>query len=460
VARLTRDFRGGLSTLGGMFTAVHRDLTTDDARRLLGSDSYVGGLTARHRMPGGNVQLDAWALASYNAGSTAAMDDVQVSSIHLLQRPDAPYLHYDPTRRSLTGSSAGMALWRLAGGPLRWGIGGHVVTPRFDMNDLGFQRTSDALETVAWIGWEQNTPTAATRWWWAYLNEGIRWNFIGERQLAKVTLFTSAQLTNFWTLIGRADRDFSALSSGLLRGGPSVATPGSTRAFVQARTDRRRAVWGGLSVEAMRQDEGLAHSITVAPMLTTRVPAQLELSVAPMITRSQNAWQYVANTEGTMATRYVVGDLRQTTTAVAFRANYTFSPTLTLQSYVQPFMSAGQYGRFLLAADTRSPLTSDRFRSIDSGALQRTPSAFVIDDGASLGPMSFDDPNYNTQQLIANTVLRWEYRPGSTIFLVWSQQRDADGGAVPFALGRDARRLLAVTPTNVLLVKLSFWMNP
>ena len=460
VARLTRDMRGGLSTLGAMFTAVHRDLTTDDARQRLRSDSYVGGLTARHRMRGGNIQLDAWALASYNVGSAAAIDDVQVSSIHLMQRPDASYLRYDPTRRSLTGSSAGMSLWRLSGGPLRWGVGGHAVTPRFDMNDLGFQRTNDALETVGWIGWEQNTPTAATRWWWAYLNEGVRWNFIGERQLAKVTLFTSAQLTNFWTLVGRADRNFSALSSGLLRGGPSVETPGSTRAFVQARTDRRRAVWGGLAVDAMRQDEGLARSITVAPTITTRVPAQLELSVAPTITRTRNAWQYVASAERAPVTRYVVGDLRQTTTAVAFRANYTFSPTLTLQSYVQPFTSAGQYSRFLMAADTRSPLASDRFRPVDAGAIQRTPNGFGIDDGVTSGLVTFDDPNYNSQQLIANTVLRWEYRPGSTIYLVWSQQRDADGGAVPFALPRDARRLFAATPTNVLLVKLSYWMNP
>ena len=465
VARLTKDFRSGRSAIGALFTGVHRELTTADARDLLRRDAYVGGVEGRHRVLGDQVQLEGFAFGSYNAGSARAIDEIQRSPLHRFQRPDARYLNYDPTRTSLVGMTAGVSAWKLTGGNWRWGLGSRAYSPGFDMNDVGFQRTSDVIEATGWIGYNQNAPTRFTRNWWLFNNQGYRWNYAGERQLGFMNLQFGTQLQNFWNVFGRVDHYVPSLSSELLRGGPSIATPGATEAGFTVNGDRRRVVTPGFSARIRREESTPSRVVNLGPMLTTRIPAQLELSVAPSITWSRNAWQYVTSVDAPQdggATEYVIGDLRQTTALVSLRANYTFSPTLTLQAYAQPFTSAGRYLAFARPRDPRSSRVDDRLEWFAPNAVshESAEGQYVVNSpSGNPGELRFDDPTYNTQELLANAVLRWEYRPGSTLFVVWSQHRTADGETLPYALSRDAHRLFAAHPTNVLLVKVSYWMN-
>jgi hypothetical protein len=460
VARVTRELNEGRSAVGAMLTTVRRDLRSEDARQALRGASTVGGFEARHRAFGDVIQLDAYAFGSWTTGTASAIDDIQRSTIHRMQRPDAPYLRYDPARTSLGGLAAGVGAYKMGGSPFRWGLRGRTITPAFDMNDLGFQRSADVVESVGWLGLNHSTPQGPFRGWWLFTNFGAQWNHGGERQTGLVNLYADGMFRNFWSTSVRVDRYAPSLSSALLRGGPSVAMPASTGIMFDVASDRRRSLSGGLNLTASRSDAIATRSFAVAPRLTLRAPAQLELSVAPSVSWNRNPWQYVTEVEAQGESRYIVADTRQTTTAIAIRANYTFSPTLTLQGYAQPFTSAGRFGALRLPGVPRGPRAAARFRTLPAEAVRASDGERALDlDADGTSDVAIGEPDFNNQELLANAVLRWEYRPGSALFVVWSQQRSADGGLAPFAPGEDARRLFAARPTNVVLVKVSYWLN-
>ncbi|HEX2094709.1 MAG TPA: DUF5916 domain-containing protein, partial [Longimicrobiaceae bacterium] len=310
------------------------------------------------------------------------------------------------------------------------------------------------------------------RSWGGNLNGWAESTFGGENTSLGGNVNGSFQLLNFWGGNGGIGREFSVTSTRALRGGPSIEVPGSWNLWGGISSDRRRKIYGSVGASGWLEDETDGYSWNVNSSLTWRASGRSELSLRPSYSRNVSAWQYVSvQSAPDGRPHYLFSELDQTTTSLTTRLSYTFTPNLSLQFYAQPFLSAGDADGFrevVLTGDGRRVADASRFRGRfrSLGGLALRDGVYSADtDGDTEDNLRFEDPDFNIKELRTNTVLRWEYRPGSTLFVVWSQGRQnyiRDGS---FRLQRDARRLFgfdddfAVPSTNVLLVKVNYWMN-
>jgi hypothetical protein len=437
VARLIRDFRGGRSALGGIVTAANRWREEEGPLGFLPSAAYAGGIDGRHRFGGGNWEIEGYAIGSEVRGGTGAIWLLQRQPGRYFQRPDAPHLEVEPERPALSGYIANLEVSKTGGGHWRGELGGRVISPGFEVDDLGFQQQTDRVQEYGGVEYVQFRPGTRFRRWNVNFFQRAQWTFGGERVETSAFVRGGFQLHGYWGGFGEVGRDFSALSTSALRGGPALLMPGRTRVALGLYSDQRKRVSGILSATAAFEDETDGRFLSLAPSVALRPSPRLELSLQPVVSLNRDPAQYVTRREAEGETRYVFARLEQTTTALTARLSYTFRPDLSFQFYGQPFISALDYSGLKEVADPRGATFADRFR----------PTT------ASL------DPDQSFKQFRSNAVLRWEYRPGSTLFVVWnSGARDVrrDGS---FALLRDADRLFGAEGTNVLLMKLSYWFG-
>jgi hypothetical protein len=469
VGRVARDFRGGRSGVGGIFTATHRRL--DDGFDDLRSSAYAGGIDGRHRW--GNHEISGALLGSWINGSDTAIALVQRDAGHAFHRPDADHLTYDPTRTSLGGYAAHVSIDRISGGNWRWELYGHAFSPGFEVNDLGYHFGADELRQYASVNYVQHRAGRRLRSWNAGVAASSDWTFGGERKDASVTASWDAQLLNHWSLGVWGMRHAGGLSPDALRGGPALVWPARRMVSAYLRTDPRRAVRIGVRGFWEAEDETGTHSLSLGPSLDVRPSQRMDVSLSPSLAWNTATWQYVgrrADAHAADVDRWVVGRMRQTTASLTLRMDYAFTPELSLQLYASPFVSAGDFDDFREVDDPRAADFGARFRPFggelrecvdaDGGVFYgvRPASAGCATDGAAFA-YRFADPDFTVSELRSNAVLRWEYRPGSTLFVVWSSGRgtfDRDGRMQGWD---DARDLLRAPGTNALAVKVSYWLG-
>jgi hypothetical protein len=457
VARLSRDDAAGRKTIGVAATAVHRDLDARAAQSLR-SSAVTAGIDGRIRSPGRNYTFSANVLGSYVRGSPAAIAETQRSSVHLLQRPDRGGDRFDSTRTSLTGMSAELRASKQGGGHWRWGANGRVVTSGFEVNDLGFQQRSDVASVAGWVGYSHTEPGRIVRRWDLWSNHWARWSLTGERERLTANVFANAQFQSNWMAMGELRREFSQISPTLLRGGPATFVPSNVFWFGRIVSDPRRMVSGELATQGFVDDVGGGRRLTVFPTVTVRPSSRAEISLQPSLGRVRNPAQYVETASAGGDTSVVMGALSQTTASLTARLNLTFTPVLSLQLYAQPFVSAGEYKTLGEVRDARAQALDRRVASFGTIG-QGDDGQLRIDRGPGRALLTIDDPDFAVRELKSNAVLRWEYRPGSALFLVWAQARNDDARASDVSLARRARELWRTTGTNVLLIKASYWIS-
>ncbi|MGH7476317.1 MAG: DUF5916 domain-containing protein [Longimicrobiales bacterium] len=472
IGTLSRDFREGSSTIGALFTATNRMLDGRSELSFLRSAAYTGGVRARHRFYNNTWEASGYVAGSHIRGSADAIARVQTAAGHYFQRPDADHLEYDPTRTSLSGALGNLWIGRFAGGNILGGFGAHVRTPGLELNDLGFQFESDQILTFASWRYVQFEPRWIFRSFGIGVNPSFGWTTGGEPIWAQFGSWTNWELKNFWNGGSWFGLRPGTMTTGAARGGPAIVREANFQGNVWLNSDRRKQLTGHLSVGGGREQDTGAWNAFVGGGASYRPSPQLNLSLSPSLSRNGNTWQYVTQRATDDERHYIFGEIDQTTFSLTTRLNYTLSPTLSLELYAQPFVSGAEYDRFRKLSDTpRADRFEDRFISLDGSRIAYIDGEYQADvDADGTFDVAFGDPDFNFRQMRGNAVLRWEYLPGSTLYLVWSQSRT---GFVPgtdqdpmFELGRDMRRLFNrddafPTPvTNVFLLKLSYWLNP
>ena len=463
VARVIRDFRDGKSAVGGIFTATNRSLPAGGELDWLRRSAYTGGVDVRHRFAGDRYGFNASLVGSYLTGTTDAIDRVQRSPVHYFQRPDADHVAYDSTRTSLGGMSAKAELFKLQG---NWRFATFLMTvsPGFEANDMGFQTNADVALTGYWVGYQQYEPGKIFRNWNVGTNAWGGTTYGGERVALGGNVNGGFQLNNLWGMFAGFNVSAEEYSPSLLRGGPAFLRPSSWSLWSNGYTDRRKTVSFNLGFNASGQSGTDGGSYGVRPGVTVRPSNNADLYLGPSFSWRRNPLQYVATREAGGEDRWLLGTVEQTTVAMTARLNYTFSPRLSLQLYAQPFISAGDYTGFKVVADADAASFTDRVRVLDGAALTSAGTegdrSYTADmDGDGAGDFAFGDPSFNFKQLRSNVVLRWEYRPGSAVFLVWSQGRTDFARDGRFRFDDDVSRLWRADGTNVLMLKVSYWLG-
>ena len=466
VARASRDFRRGRSGVGFIATSTHRRLEGDPGLAFLPDRAYTGGVDFRHRFAGDAWSLNGWLAGSHVMGDTVALQRLQRSPLRYMQRPDAPHVEYDPAATSMAGYGGTLNLFRVAG-TWRGGVGGTIRSPGLEVNDVGYQYEADLRLVYGNLRYHRFEPVGPFRSFMVGINPSASWSFGGEHSHGQLNAFSNATLLNNWSGGISGGRSFQGLARGALRGGPAIVRPGGWWFNPYLNTDSRRPVrfsgWANLS----RQDEGSGWQRGGGGTVAWRPAGWLDLRASPSLSERKSQWQYVAQPQDAGGGRhYLFASIHQRTVSVTTRADVTVTPSLSLQFYAQPFISAGDYSGFRLVTDPRAAGFDQRFHVLAGDEIRFTPGhepgaagSYAVDlTGDGSADFSFRQPDFNFKELRSNLVLRWEYRPGSTLFLVWSHGRShADTGA--FHLLDDLDRLLGARGRNTVAIKLNYWLD-
>ncbi|MEJ2184722.1 MAG: DUF5916 domain-containing protein [Gemmatimonadota bacterium] len=473
VGRIKQDLDGGDLVLGGLFTSVDRRLGNPGLAGLLPGAARTGGVDAEYFWGHHAYRLYAALTASHVAGDTAAILRLQRSSARYYQRPDRTTTGdglfsttYDPGARSLDGYGA---IARIAKEGGRWigDLNGAAVSPGFETNDLGFQQKADWLWLNGSFGRQFMEPTR----WYRTLAVGVGaegyWNYDGDRTQSDLTAAMLLQFLNYWNGKFVFQRQGPALNDRLTRGGPLVGVAGTTLGQVEISTDPRRSLMLDVTATGGRSDDG-AYTNEITVSATLRPTPNVSISLGPRYARSLSTDQYVTAVADPTATafsgeRYVFAHLDEKQLSMETRLNVTFTPMLSLELFAQPLLASGDYFDFEEFARPRS-----RARLIygrDVGTIHTTGTAgdrsYVIDPDGTGPAQSFtvSDPNFDLRSLRGTAVLRWEWRPGSTAYLVWTQTRSASAPFGNLAFGRDMRALGRLPSDNVFELKVSYWLG-
>ena len=464
VARARRQFHGGSDGIGFIATASDRAIRAP-ALDVLRSAAYDWGVDVRHRWGNNSYGLAADIGASYVTGDTAAINAAQRSSARYYQRPDAGLL-YDPTRTSLAGGTGDLYIDKLAGAWL-WGAAASITPPGFEVNDLGFQRRVDRIASGYYVARHWTKPGPVFQEATAILQLAPSWNYEGDPIQRQVFFSSFGTFRNFWFFNLFGGYGLTVVDDRLTRGGPRALLPRNFNGGAVIQTDQRHAGSGVFTVNYSHDVSG-AWNLNLNPTIEYRPSGALDFSVGPNYTVGRITAQYVQTVSdpldtATYGSRYVFADLRSHQLDLTLRVNATLSPALSVQLYAQPFAFAGAYSGYEELARPRTYQFNIYGQAAGTTIAYDSASATytVHPDGAQPSDtFSIANPDFRVRSLNINAVLRWEYRPGSTLFVVWTQRRSGSFPDPGFDVGRDfGRELLLDRPTNVLLVKLSYWLS-
>ena len=458
ILRAQQDLNRGATTVGGMLTSVKRDIR-DAHLSFLHDAAATGGLDFFHSWKNKTYFFSLKTVFSQVHGSPAAILGTQTSSVHYFQRPDADYVTVDPYRTSLSGTGGAVEIGKQGGGHWQYVTGFTWRSPGLELNDVGFLRSSDQMMEYVWAGYSVYEPVGIFRNYSVNLSQRAAWNFGGDTISNGGNLSAYGQFKNFWSAGVGMSLNAESLSQGALRGGPSLRQAAARNLWLSVQTDNRRKIRLSLSASGGQRTNGDSEYWSVRPALNIIPSAAMTLSLGPMFSANRNVLQYVETPVYGTENRYVMGEIDQTTFGLTVRLNYSLTPDLSIQFYGMPFVSAGEYSAFKRITDSRSKDLAARYQvfSTEELSYNRVAQTYAVDenlDGAA--DYTFANPEFNFRELRSNLVIRWEYRPGSTLYVVWTQERagsEADGAFHP---RDDFEELFGVRPYNVFLVKFSY----
>ncbi len=433
VLRARKEFTNQ-SSIGFMTTSTNRQV--EPSVSFLADNALAGGLDYDWRLsPMYNVS-GYWA-GSVIKGNTESITRLQEGTVHAFQRPDADYLDLDPAATTLRGHAGSVSVGKISGESTRFSSNFGYKSPGFDSNDLGFMRRADEKTMGNWFQWRNFKPGKYVRTRNFNLNQWAAWNFGGDRLYSGANVNSHWTFTNYYSIGGGLNVDAAPFRDRVTRGGPGVLGNPGKSFWYYANTDHRKNLsfyyngdHGGDRFNSVRHG--------FSPGFNWRPTSSMSLNMGLRYSINQDDSQWVENLDlDNGGRRYVFGRINQRTVSINTRFNYTMSPNLSLQVYAEPFVSAGEYSNFKELVDGRAANYGDRYR-----------------------PLAYDgNPDFNIRSFRTTNVLRWEYKPGSALFVVWQQGKSDDEDFGDFRFGRDFRGVFAAPSHNTFLVKFSYWLN-
>ncbi|MGA0041991.1 MAG: DUF5916 domain-containing protein [Flavobacteriaceae bacterium] len=458
VARVQKDFNNDNSFVGGMFTAVNRgDLPVNlDG---LHTSAYSGGLDFQHQWQNREYAVEGKFVFSHVFGSKEAILNTQLSQVHLFQRPDADHLSVDPTRTSLTGTGGRFSFNKRGGGNFGYSIGFHFRSPEIELNDIGFLRQTDFVRQYVSLRYKILKPIGRFRTISTRFLQFSSFDFQGNYNRMEYRLNNEIGLFNNWNFELGLFHKPRILETTTLRGGPIWRFSEENAISFDVKSDERKRLsgFGGIFYAQANENnfsmKRFQVGLTYQPMDALTIAFSPEYSIRP------NKTQYVTETAFNGTPRYIMASIDNNTLSASLRVNYTINPNLTVQYYGQPFVSNGNYSNFKYVTNSVADRLSDRYHIYDDAQIAfsgATNSYQVDEDRDGIDDFSFGKPDFSVVQFRSNLVLRWEYIPGSELFLVWSQGVSSSGDYNEGLAENLNGYWLAQKPSNTFLIKATY----
>ncbi|HEU0014219.1 MAG TPA: DUF5916 domain-containing protein [Longimicrobium sp.] len=477
VGRVRRNYRGGNMTVGAMATSVIRRFDSEALENRLPAHAEAVGVDWEMWWNNRTYHLMGNVAVSNTAGDSLAIGRLQTTSARYFQRPDRVSggngLFSDELDTGATALRGYGGYLRMAkdAGPWQWEGAVNYRSPGFEVNDAAFMNRADFVWLLGNVMRVWNTPTKAYRNWIAILGGQQEYNYDGDRTAGQLHAFTGGQLANYWNAAFYAEVYPEVNDDRLTRGGPVVRRAAGYLLHSRFSTDGRRKLVVSASGNLINYTDGGRYRAVDVGLRVKPAP-NVQFSFGPAYSYNKSMTQYVARTTDETAThfagqRVLFADIAQNTFSMNTRLNWTFTPTLTLELFAQPFVFAGDYDRFKEFTGPRT--TEKQVYGEDFGTLcyDQDTNRYIADPAGNCAVeaersdvvFDFRNPDLNVRSLRGNAVLRWEYRPGSTLFFVWQQQRAASQPFGDFDFSRDANAIFDPKPDNIFVIKASYWIG-
>jgi hypothetical protein len=456
VVRALQEANSGNTTCGGIAAVTARSSKSTALSALLPKQSIVAGADLQHYWDDRTYYITAKVVGSRITGTPDAITELQTGSARYFQRPDARYVNLDPARTRLDGWGGYLAIGKGSKGRWRFHEQATAYSPGLELNELGYFRQADVYRQLTKLYYVEKEPAAFYRNYQVTLKNTNAWNFGGDHVRSDLELDADLGLQNRANMSAGMTYSDSVLDPAALRGGPALRQPGALSGFVYYGTDSERKWVAEFNLSETAGRNGFYREHYLLSRLKYRPLPALTFSAAleKRTTREQRHYVEAIALDGRPA--YVVSALNNDSLSFTLRALWILKPELSLQYYGSPFGSAGSYADY---AEIVAPRATNY-------ALQARPLGTPVD---AQGTLQFSNaggkpqyalsrPDFSFGQFRSNLVLRWEFRPGSNFYAVWSQSRAEwrnESESAPSAI----RHLTSAPNTNVFLIKCSYWFS-
>ncbi len=458
VGRAQKDFNDRNTYIGGMFTATNRNLEGTEMD-FLHSAAYSAGIDFKHNWKNRKYYLTGNFVTSHVKGSAQAITATQQSLTHLFQRADAGHVFVDDTRTSLTGTGG-----RIEGGKQsvgNWRYYGLLMwrSPELELNDVGFLRQADEIRQYGILTYQTLKPFGQFRSLNTRFEQFSTYDFDGNFNRLQFTFNTNWNLKNNWYFGTQLVYKPRIFTNTILQGGPRFRFSEEVFEALNFNTDSRKKLsfYGG--VYASQGKHNSFYYTEFDAGFTYRPINAFMISVGPNYNRNNNKQQYVTQTNFGADARYITGYIDQRTLSASIRLDYNVNPNLTVQYYGQPFISRGNYKQFNRVTNPVARYYRDRSAWFTDGqiAFDHVSDSYAVDENSDgTTDYTFDNPDFSFVQFRSNLVVRWEYIPGSEVFLVWSQGMTGLANAREDLFAGLEDQILRQKPENIFLIKATY----
>ena len=455
VGRVQQDFNEGTTVLGGIITSTNRFIN-DPYLEFQNKNAFTGGVDLLHQWNKKEFYLDAKIIGSTINGSAEAIRNLQLSSARYYQRPDVNYLHYDPTRTQLSGQGGRVKIGKGSKGLWRYSSEFNWRSPGLDLNDIGFMQMADLVSQETEVSYFVNKPVSIFRTYSVAVHQSNNWDYGLNYLYSGLFLTSKFEFLNQWMVSPSVHFRNEGYDNRVLRGGEAMRLPALWEGSLEFHTDMAKKFI--ISLNATReaaQNENYRNSFVQATVTT--IPYNvLKLSASVNYSENMDNFQYVDTKILGTDIKYILAHLNQKTLGATFRVDYNITPEISIQYYGSPFASVGKYSKLKEVTNPRATSYSDRFKLLNTQFVNNT---YQVAETNETPAYSVNNPDFTFNQFRSNLVFRWEYRPGSQVFFVWGNERTGWKNDSNSKVGRAVSDLKDVSPTNIFLIKLSYWFS-
>jgi hypothetical protein len=465
VFRTQKEFNSGKQAIGMIFTSVNRDLNSDNLKNLLSDQAYTFGTDGWTFLDDDETYvITGSVIGSYTSGTRDYLIRLQKQPYRYMQRPDKTYMPLDSNRTSIAGIFSRVMLNKQKGNfYINAALG--TASPGFEYNDLGSQWFADRINGHLVTGYRWFDPDNIFRRKSIYVAYSRTSDYEDNISRSGFYMNGSLQFLNYYGFNFEGSYNFESISTTLTRGGPKLIIPFNYSFSLGAYSDSRENVIISPSADFWRNQTD-SYQFDLDLEIEWKPSSQISFVLEPEYSYNFTKYQWVGNFADPYAvnsynTRYVFADLYQKTLSATIRLNWIFTPTLSLQLYIQPLFAVGDYEKFKEiinppSIDVKEYGNEGSQISYDEGSM-----TYTVDPDAEgpATPFSFSNPDFNFKSLRGNLVLRWEALPGSVFYFAWTNSRMNFENPGEFNFKNDFSNLIKSKSDNIFLVKFSYWID-
>jgi hypothetical protein len=459
LGRVQKDINQGNTIIGTMFTSTDRKLDGTGLDYLT-KNAITGGFDFKQFFLNKKYFISANFIASKINGSQEAMLEQQLSPRRYYQRPDKNYYRLDSSLTSLSGYGGNLNFGKQANSGFRFAFDATWRSPGLELNDVGYLRQANTIFQYLWLGYSITKPFSIFRGIYLNTNQWSGWDFNGTNQFNGGNFSANFEFKNQWFFGAGINFESDEISNTALWGGPSMKLPGNFNYFFYTSSNQTKKLYAEASFYKNVGKDNYQQSYGIEANLRYRPIDNLLISFDPAYSYNNTKLQIIDNFEYNGDTRYIFGSMNQKTFALTTRIDFNITADLTIQYYASPFITAGEYTDIKRITDPKASNFEDRFYTFANEiSYADADGEYQIDEsGDGISDYSFEKPDFNFKQFRSNLVIRWEYTPGSLIYLVWSQGKTEDTFN-SFDYANDIGKLFSAKGQNTFLIKISYTLR-